>query len=143
MGASDGVTCDRVWQGEPERPKGGGFGFVPAAVFVISDQGEAPTGKLNPNLVAPAGVKADVYQRQSLPGFQNPVGETGGFDAFPHATDHKHFIFPTVLPEQILPGACGRMGAPVHQGQVLLLEMPSLHRLETGPRRPAGFGRRP
>ena len=32
------------------------------AVFVVTDQGEAPGGKLHPDLVAAAGVKPDAHQ---------------------------------------------------------------------------------
>ena len=36
--------------------------FVPGAVLVITHQGEAPGGELNPDLVAAAGVKPDAHQ---------------------------------------------------------------------------------
>ena len=40
----------------------GGWGIIPGPIFVVPYQGKAPAGKLDPDLVAAAGVEADVDQ---------------------------------------------------------------------------------
>ena len=49
-------------EGKAAGEEHGGSGFVPGAVFVVAHQGEAPAGKLHPDLMAAAGVKADANQ---------------------------------------------------------------------------------
>ena len=71
---------------------------------MIPHQGEATAGELNPDLMAPAGVQADMDQGLfSLS--QPPEFQSGFFDPFSLPFYHENLVFGAVLPQQIRPVA--------------------------------------
>ena len=77
-------------------------GFVPGTVFMIAYQGEAPAGKLDPDLVTSAGVQPDAYYgcfSTLKPGKLQPrVFHTGALPL-----DNKDLILAAVFKQKILP----------------------------------------
>ena len=51
-----------VGESDPTGEEHGCDPCIPGAIFVITQQGISPGGKLNPDLVASAGMEADVDQ---------------------------------------------------------------------------------
>ncbi len=84
---------------------------IPGTVFMIAYQGQPPAGKLHPNLVAAAGVQADVYQGG---GFlrQTDIGQSCFLHALPGPLDHIYLVLPAVLEKQILQNSRGLGHAP-------------------------------
>ena len=51
-----------IGEGDPAGIKQGGIPVIPGAVFVVAYQRETPAGKLDPDLMAAAGMEPDVDQ---------------------------------------------------------------------------------
>jgi hypothetical protein len=56
----DGLST--VGEGEPAGKQQGSIVVVPGTIFVVAHQGISPAGKLNPDLMAAAGVEPDMHQ---------------------------------------------------------------------------------
>jgi len=69
-------------------------GFLcPAAIFVVTNQGKSPAGKLHPDLMAASCEEPNVHKTIT----QMAVLELGLFHSAARFLHHEHLVFPAVL----------------------------------------------
>ena len=109
-------TLPRKTEAAAEKHRGGVF--VPCAVFMIAHQGEAPAGKLHPDLMASAGMQADMHQgifSRFLAGKFQPCL----FDTAALPVHYKDLVAAAVLEKKVCPIAFFR-GLTMDQRHIFL-----------------------
>lgn len=69
---------------------------------MVTNQGKAPAGELDSNLMAAAGMETDA-DKAFFSCSQTNKFQSGFFDPTTLALHHKDFVFLTIFPQQVLP----------------------------------------
>ena len=112
----DGFTA--VGEGQPAGEQHGSGFLCPGAVFVVTHQGEAPAGKLHPDLMAAARMQPDGHKRM-ISCRQTPKFQPCRFYAGSLLFHHEDLVLPAVLKQKILPVTAFRR-CTVNHGHILL-----------------------
>ena len=122
VGKAHGLSRSRMGKADTVRPQGDLAGVILLGIFALPYQGHSPAGKLDPDLMGPAGAQQHPYPGHGFAAVQHLVIQDCLLDALCGLPGH-HGHFPGLVPVQkICEGSPGLLRAAVEDGQVFLMK---------------------